>query len=114
MMVEFLALLFIKHYIVDFVLQTPEMIASKGTYGDRAGIWHSTQQGIGTFIAGCICLSSPIAALWWALVDGFIHYHIDWAKMKYGCGDITNPRFWNHLGLDQLAHYLTYLMIAVI
>jgi hypothetical protein len=54
----------------------------------------------------------PIWALIIAVVDGLIHYHVDWIKMNYGENDMSNPQFWNHLGLDQLAHSLAYVFIA--
>ena len=47
-----------------------------------------------------------------SLLDFIAHYHIDWCKMNYGNRDITTPAFWNHLGLDQMAHQVTYLLIA--
>ena len=43
-----LALLFIKHWYVDFVDQTNEEVASKGIYGDPIGIGHSAKHGIAT------------------------------------------------------------------
>ena len=47
-----------------------------------------------------------------AFFDFVTHYHIDWLKMNYGNRDITTPAFWNHLGLDQMIHQLTYILIA--
>jgi hypothetical protein len=32
--------------------------------------------------------------------------------MNYGNRDITTKAFWNHLGLDQMAHQLVYIFIA--
>jgi hypothetical protein len=51
-------------------------------------------------------------AVFMAFIDFVLHYHIDWAKMNWGNRDMQNPKFWAHLGLDQLAHYLTYLIIV--
>ena len=40
---------------------------------------------------------------------------IDWAKMNWGNRDKENPSFWAHLGLDQMAHQLTYIgLVAII
>jgi hypothetical protein len=47
-----------------------------------------------------------------AAVDFMLHYHIDWAKSNYGNRDIGTKAFWNHLGLDQLAHQLVYIFIV--
>ena len=109
-----LVLLQIKHWYIDFVNQSNEEVASKGIYGDRQGIMHSAKHGLGTILA--ITLVVTPAYIFFAFVCGVIdflvHYHVDWAKMNYGNRDITTPQFWNHLGLDQMAHQLTYIFIA--
>lgn len=111
-----LALLQLKHWYVDFVIQTNEEVASKGIYGDQLGLWHSMKQGIGTLIA-IIAVTGPtylLYAMVLAVVDFVIHYQIDWVKMNYGNRDIRTPQFWNHLGLDQMAHQLTYIGIVYV
>lgn len=112
-----LALLFIKHWYVDFVNQTNDEVASKGIYGDPIGIGHSAKHGIATVMCILAVTGGSVYVYFvYALALGFldftIHYHVDWIKMNYGNRDIKTPEFWNHLGLDQLAHYLTYLLIA--
>ena len=104
-----LALLFIKHYYIDFVNQDDEEVRHKGIYLDWRGVKHSIKQGLGTVIVFSIMGDSLMGAWVLGFLDFSLHYHIDWLKMNYGNRDVTNPRFWNHLGLDQLAHYLTYL-----
>jgi len=105
-----LALLFIKHWYVDFVIQTDDEVQHKGIYGDWQGIKHSLKHGVATLIIFIVIGAAPIMAMAIAILDGVAHYHIDWTKMNYGNRDIQTPQFWNHLGLDQLAHYLTYLI----
>ena len=105
-----LILLFVKHWYVDFVLQTDAMVQSKGIYGSAYGILHSLQHAAFTLCLLLLATSVPVAVIL-AAIDGIVHYHIDWAKMNYGCRDIQNPKFWNHLGLDQLAHAITYIFI---
>ena len=115
----FLALLclFIKHFICDFPLQAfPWMYKNKSIYGHVGGIAHAAIHGVGTFLVLAYWLG---AAAWvFALVDMFIHYHIDWAKMninsKFGLQANTNEWFWILLGLDQLLHHLTYFAIVAI
>ena len=109
--VAVLALLQVKHWIVDFVLQTPEMVVSKGIYGDEQGMIHALQHAICTFFIMLI-ICAPVPALLYAGIDFVLHYHIDWIKVKYGCRDIADRLFWNHLGLDQMMHQLTYIMIV--
>ena len=109
-----LVLLQIKHWYIDFVNQSDVEVKGKAIYGNLDGIMHSFKQGLGTFVALLIVTGWPnlIFCLALAVIDFALHYHIDWTKMNYGNRDITNPKFWNHLGLDQMAHQLTYIGIA--
>ena len=43
------------------------------------------------------------------LLEGIIHYLVDYTKVKYGSKDNTKPVFWTQFGLDQLAHQITYI-----
>ncbi len=105
-----LIMLLIKHWLVDFVWQTPRMVEEKGQYGKWHGILHSLQHSLATFVI--FILAGIPFALGVALIDFVTHYHIDWVKMNYGNRDIATPEFWNHLGLDQLAHSLVYILIV--
>ena len=108
-----LLLLQVKHWYVDFVMQTPEMVAGKGIYGNPTGVLHSAQHGLATFVILAF-FTNPFLAAVLALADFVTHYHIDWYKMNKGCRDIQDPKFWNHLGLDQMAHQIVYLVITSI
>ena len=100
--------LLIKHWYIDFVNQTMIEVRGKGIYGNYYGIMHSLKHGIFTsFIF--VVIADPIPGLLIGLLDFILHYHIDWVKMNYSCQDTNNPKFWNHLGLDQLAHQLCYI-----
>ena len=107
-----LLLLQIKHWYVDFVMQTPEMVAGKGIYANPKGVLHSAQHGIATLIILALFIPLPLAAAL-ALFDFVTHYHIDWAKMnlnkRLGWGPTTHEQFWWLLGLDQFLHALTYI-----
>jgi hypothetical protein len=109
-------LLFSKHFIVDFPLQTKFQYSNKGTYGHPGGILHASLHGLGTFI--CIYWYAPIAAIYLALADMFVHYHIDWAKMKLnsklGWSPTTHEQFWWLLGLDQYLHAVTYVVFVAL
>ena len=108
----YLALLFTKHFLVDFKWQTDAMVQGKGIYGNPDGINHSFEHALFTVWITFWCTFNLPVALVLGLIDGVIHYHVDWVKMNYGCRDITNKLFWEHLGLDQLAHALTYIGLA--
>jgi hypothetical protein len=111
-----LLLLQVKHFLFDFVLQSPYQLKNKGNYGHPGGILHSGLHVAGTaFIL--LLMATPAATLIAIVVGEFlVHYHIDWGKeqitRRYGSGQ--NAFFWRMIGLDQLLHQLTYLAIAAI
>lgn len=109
-----LALLFIKHFLVDFIFQTTEQIKNKGSYGHLKGIEHSIQHGIGTAFVLFLFVDWEVSLLLGA-VDSGIHYHIDWLKMNISQKwnhAINSPQFWTWFGADQLTHSLTYVWIV--
>ena len=106
------ALLSIKHFIADFVLQYDYMVQEKGYYGKVGGIHHSLIHGFGTW-AIFWSFAYPMA-FWLAVADFIAHYHIDWAKMKIGRTKGYTPadrQFWFWIGFDQLLHYITYVFL---
>lgn len=109
-------LLFTKHFIVDFPLQHRYQYSNKGIYGHPGGILHAGLHSVGTFI--CFFWWAPIASVVLALIDGVVHYHIDWAKMnlntKMGWGPTTHEQFWWLLGLDQFLHAITYVLLIAL
>ncbi len=109
-----ITLLFTKHFIVDFPLQCKYQWSNKGTYGHPGGLVHSGLHGVATYF--CLAWFAPLAAVYLAVADMVIHYHIDWAKMnlnsKLGWGPNTHEQFWWLLGLDQYLHALTYIGIV--
>lgn len=116
-----MSLFVVKHFVVDFPLQTTKMVAEKGNYGAAGGIEHSGLHGWATMILVMLFLSihrgwDPFhAGVMGMLVGGLdfvLHYHIDWAKMNLGRGLTVNDRqYWFLLGIDQMLHYLTYILI---
>jgi hypothetical protein len=103
----------VKHFIADFVLQTDQMVREKGIYGAQQGIYHSLIQSAGTFLA--FCWIHPALGVATAFLDFLAHYHIDWAKININKKYSYTPadhKFWFWLGLDQLAHQLTYIFLV--
>jgi hypothetical protein len=109
-----LALLGLKHFIIDFPLQKEYQWKNKGTYGHPGGLVHAGLHGIGTFIVLSFFLS-PAGTLFLSLFDSVAHYHIDWAKMrlndKFKWGPTTHEQFRTLVGFDQFLHWLTYVAI---
>lgn len=110
---ELIFWLFTKHFVYDFPLQAKWMYLNKGIYGHLGGIAHAMMHAVGT--ASVLLYFAP--SFWWlALVDGIIHYHIDWAKVKIntklGLAPDNSEYYWWLLGLDQLLHAYTYIAIA--
>ena len=103
-----------KHFIVDFLIQTPYQWQNKGTYGHPGGILHAGLHGVATMIILSFFVFSPLPLLL-GIFDAVVHYHIDWGKMKIneikGWKADKDPQFWWLLGLDQFLHYLTYVII---
>lgn len=79
-----LLLLFVKHFIADFPLQKwAYQYANKGTYGHPGGLLHAGIHVIGTFAVFMfmfdqLSLAAVYVAGFLALLDGVIHYHVDW------------------------------------
>ena len=111
-----LFLLLVKHSYADFAIQTYLQTVRKGIYRDWVGITHSLDH-VWTSIVALSIFSvfypiSILSILTVSLIEGTIHYHIDWIKVKFGCKDNTSPAFWAQFGFDQLAHHFCYLGIA--
>ena len=107
----------IKHFIFDYVLQTPYQFRNKGFYGHPGGLLHAGLHALGTVPVFFILPTSwPMAA---AIVIGefVVHYHVDWAKeqsLRRWQLTMKNAWYWRIYGIDQLAHQLTYVVIAAL
>jgi hypothetical protein len=112
-LITLLLLLQVKHFVIDFPLQTKYQWSNKGTYGHSGGLLHALLHGIGTFLCIAIVVLDIPSAIILSFADMIIHYHINWAKMninkKMTWGPTTHEQFWWLLGLDQLLHQVTYI-----
>lgn len=116
---EILALLIlfqIKHWYADFVIQTYMQTVKKGVWLDPVGISHTVDHVwtslLVLFLFSLFVTINPVAILLVTIIEGVLHYTIDFVKVKYGCKDNTKPLFWNQFGMDQLAHQITYIGIV--
>lgn len=112
-LITLMLLLQVKHFVIDFPLQTKYQWSNKGTYGHSGGLLHAMLHGFGTFLCIAFVILDIPSAIILSFADMIIHYHIDWAKMninkKMTWGPTTHEQFWWLLGLDQLLHQVTYI-----
>ena len=108
--------LMVAHTIADYCMQDAQMIKDKKTYGWNTAVWHSGTHALFTFIILTFFVSSW-AAIFLALGNGLVHYHIDWFKAqieeKYRQAK-DGQQFWMLHGADQLAHFFTLIVIVQI
>ena len=112
-----LALLEVKHFVCDFVLQTAYLYRNKGIYGHPAGFVHARLHAVGSLPAILIVTQSAELAAAILIVEFLIHYHVDWLKLyidkRYRLG-INQSLYWMIFGLDQLIHQITYVAILAV
>ena len=116
MLVESIILMLIlqvKHCYADFYLQTYMQTVKKGVWLHPVGISHTLDHMycslIGLMLFSLFVTLNPFIIIWTVVVEGIVHYVVDYSKVKYGCKDNTKPIFWTQFGLDQLAHQATYI-----
>lgn len=110
-----ISLFLLKHFIADFVLQTQYQYEEKRHYGHWGGILHALNHAIGTALI--LFFFNWKFALIAALADGVFHYHVDWTKeniIRHYQLSVKNRWFWTILGVDQLTHQMTYVIIILI
>ena len=109
------AALQVKHFICDGPLQTRAMVEAKGRYGRIGGLVHGLIHAVGTVLVlgGFGFAATPVLML--GLLDLAVHYHVDFAKenlVRKAGWTPSQAQFWWALSADQMAHQLTYLLIA--
>lgn len=110
-----LLILQLKHFLCDFVLQTPYQFTNKGKYGHPGGIIHAGLHALTSLPIFYVVRPGWIAALLIVLGEFILHYHIDWWKeqtVKRKSWKFPQAEFWWTFGADQVLHQLTYLGMA--
>ena len=117
-MLLLVTLLLVKHAIADFFLQRAFMFRDKHIYAGPGGISHAAIHGSLTFLAVVICLPNLwLLAILCSSLDAMAHYHIDYVKSNWNVRTQASPnetRYWYAFGSDQMAHFLTYVLIVYI
>lgn len=107
----------VKHLVVDWCWQPAYEWKNKGTYGHLGGIRHALKNAIGTGLCFWIFVPLPLALIVMVL-DGVIHYHVDYCKMninaRKGWGPTTHNEFWWLTGADQFAHQVCYIFLIAL
>jgi hypothetical protein len=109
----FLTLILLKHFIVDWVIQTDEMANEKGNKPTLLFL-HGLEHAIGSFIIALFFIS-PVKALMLVTMEMLIHCSIDFIKSKIiGKTNWKFPKknFLISMGFDQFLHQLTYIALA--
>lgn len=125
-----MAVLAVKHNLLDFRFQPPYMWMNKGTFGHPGGLLHSGLHAAATWLilpwfvmhhysSGTQANNlQEVLIMMIGVTEFVIHYLTDWAKMNinrikgWKCNE--HPQFWALTGDDQMIHCLTYVGIAVI
>jgi hypothetical protein len=106
-----------KHFVADFILQRRYQFMNKGTYGHPGGILHAGIHGLGTLLVLVFFLSLQASVLI-MLCEMVIHYHIDWAKVRWNKRLNLDPKegneYWFLFGFDQYLHHMTYIGILIL
>ena len=109
-----LTLLFVKHFLADFCWQSDRMIKDKGHFGRAGGFHHAGIHGILTYVILMHFLGIQACAML-AMFDAVIHYAVDWTKVRASVRlTTTDNAYWVWVGVDQLFHAFTYIMIAFV
>ena len=111
-----ITLLLLKHTVADFFLQRSFMFKDKHVYMGRGGLTHASIHG-----ALSVLVFAPFATITVSvvlgLIDMILHYHTDFFKSNWNVKTKATPnenRYWYAFGLDQLAHFLTYVLLVYI
>jgi hypothetical protein len=112
-----LVILQLKHYLCDFMLQSPYQYLNKGRYGHPGGVIHAGLHALTSAVAFLVI--PPSLLLGAAIVVGefVVHYHIDWLKeqtVRRRKWVFPQAEFWWTFGADQVLHQLTYLAYVAI
>ena len=100
---------------MDFPLQSEYMLGKLSRNDWRMPLtWHSGYHAFGTFLV-IFPLYGVGIAFKLSVIDFVLHFIIDRIKAMYNIivsPGINDPRFWNALGADQMAHQLTMLYLV--
>jgi Protein of unknown function (DUF3307) len=101
----------LKHFVADYTLQGPAILAGKGDLRAPGGYLHAAIHSAGSAVVLLVAAVKLPVLLALIAAEFVIHYGLDYAKIHYSRNvhAATQPsRFWALHGFDQLTHHLTY------
>lgn len=107
----------LKHFVADYTLQWPSMIADKCHFNRAGGYIHSGIHVVLTLPILVLCGLSAVVILSVLVFEFVVHYATDYAKGCYDCAhkpDMYTRHYWVLHGADQLVHQLTYAAIVAV
>ena len=110
-----MALLQIKHLFADYFLQSERMLTNRSTYLHLGRMQHASIHAALSVLCLLAIGAPALFVVVLCLIEGVVHFHIDWAKGLYSerSGDTpADPSYWRAFGADQLLHMLTYVAMA--
>lgn len=110
-----------KHFLADFVLQTPYQVQNKGRFGHPGGLLHVSIHIALSFIifVAAAWWGNPIVTqlvMWALFMEAIIHYITDWSKCQLAQRLDLRPdncHYWWLTGADQWIHHMTYVIMVV-
>lgn len=107
-----LILLQVKHVLADFFFQTKRMLSGRNEYLHLGRMQHAGMHAVFSVVALLVVGAPLVFTLVLCLIEGVVHYHIDWAKGRHSAATNYAPTdggYWRAFGVDQLLHQLTYV-----
>jgi Protein of unknown function (DUF3307) len=105
----------VKHVVCDGPLQTLDMVRDKSVYGRPKGLLHGLVHALGCALVFAFWGLPLYLVATLALLDGIIHYHIDFSKenivKRLGWTHSDGP-FWWAIITDQTLHHMTAILLV--
>lgn len=107
-------LLNLKHFIAEYILQTPHIAGGKIRYGSVNSFIHIFHHAFGTMVTGLILKFNLVLILGLVIVESIIHYHVDWAVAHFGAHSYKDKKYWQWLGIEQFMHQQTFILMIIL
>jgi hypothetical protein len=106
-----------KHFVADFILQTPYQFMNKGKYGHPGGFIHAGIHALGSMLAFFVITPTLLVGVAIVIGEFIAHYHIDWSKeqtVRRKQWVFPQAEYWWTFGADQALHQFTYVVIVAV